>query len=740
MSRKPTDLTEKIGVYRAIVTPEFDSPELRSALAGIAHLLTRPGALVLQGGRNLTVHLDLPTVGPVAVKRFGRQKAWKDWADRRNDTKAARAYGVAAELAAKGIDTLPPVACLELWEGRRLVESYLITAYVAGLSSFKAELIALYERFGPCSELMELLDMVAVAIAGMHDAGIFHRDLGNQNLMLSEPDADGLRRIYVIDLNRARCRGGGLSLRERARDLSRIHLPSDFLRVFLEMYWRGEVPPSDFLRYETRYRRRYAWHTSTRRLRHPLRVVPPSPDGEYPPDRDLWIWDERSVQAIPPFRSRDRNRLRPPGRVTRTLRAVVLDGWRVWRRALKLEAGAFENEVSSIGERAAIALTARPDTIERELELLRELGSRRVVVRLYHHESREQQDDTLEIVGQLLEAGYDVALALIQDRRAVNDPAAWLEFGRRALQRVGEKMRWVEVGHAVNRVKWGIWGYRELTSLNEAVIVWQQEFPGVRFTGPAVIDFEPDFLMAALRSLPRGLRYAALSHHLYVDRRGPPEARQGLCDSVRKLAVLRAAAAVSGHCHEGLIISEFNWPLAGTGVWSPVGSPWESPGERTGDPSVDETRAALYMLRFLLLGLASGLTEEMVFWRLVARGFGLVDDSDEDTWRRRPGFTALKTWHAQLNGATFTGSSSQRGHIRLNFRTAAGTALEVAWCWPVCAAAEVPAVLLQAGEGVDAFGILLQDEQRLRKALATGIPVYFTGKEPERLTDGNRNR
>lgn len=726
----PPSPFESLGAFRGVVNAEYRGTALPTALAVLSERLHAPDAVVLQEGRNRTVRLTLALEGgplDVAVKRFGRQTAWKDRLAARRGTKAWRAYQAASHLHGRGVGTPAPVAVIERWVGRRLAESCLVTHYVPGLRSFRRELVDLYERQGPCEALMALLEDVAVATAEMHDAGFLHRDLGNQNLMLTPPDpATGARRVLVIDLNRGRCRPGPLSPRERARDLSRIHLPSDVLRVFKEMYWRGRVPPEEFQSWERRYRRWYGWHAATRRLRHPFRAASmPCPDGEYPPDRDLWIWDERSVQPIPAFRSRDRHRLRPRGRVLGTLMAVLRGGWSAWRSYRKMLHGAFGAPVEGLGERASVALTARSETLERELALLRELGSRNVLVRLYHHEDPTRRRFTLDAVRRLHAEGFGVALALVQDRRAVLDPAAWAEFGRTALREVGALVRWVEVGHAVNRVKWGVWGYAELAALNAPVAAWAREFPAVRFAGPAMIDFEPDFLLAALRALPGGVRYATLSHHLYVDRRGAPEAQQGPFDALRKLALVRAAGQASGRCGGGLIVSEFNWPLLGTGVWSPVGSPYESPGERRNDPSVDERQAALFALRYLLLGICSGLADEMVFWRLAARGFGLVDDTEEKTWRKRPAFEALRTWHAQLNGARCVARETHAGYTCLHLRTADGRALAVAWCWPDVEAATVE-LPREASEGlaVDAFGRALT-EAEARVAVATGVPVYF---------------
>ncbi len=715
---------EQFGRLRGILHPDFAGPALRESLGALA-----PGHsadMLLQAGRNRTFRRTLGSVPglDVAVKSFGPQPFWQDLVAARRGSKALRAYRAAAYLHARGIGTPAPVAVLERREGVRLAESFLITRFEPGLCSFRRELIETYARGGSCAALMALLETVAEAVAAMHDAGFLHRDLGNQNLFLTPPPLDGgRRRVLVLDLNRGRVLNRPPTLRERARDLSRLHLPSDFRRVFLEMYWRGAVPPAEFLRRERRFRRRYAWHAQTRRLRHPFRVPPePSPDGEYPPDRELWIWDERSAQAIPAFRSRDRHRLRERTFLVRTAAAALRCALPAWRHHRRLRATAFGAPVVEVGERAAVALDGLPETLERELAQLRELGARNVLLRLYHHEDDARRGTRLDAVERLHAEGFGVALALVQDRRAVRDPAAWDAFGRAVLRRVGARVRWVEVGHAVNRVKWGLWGYRDLAALLAPAAAWRRDFPSVRLTGPAAIDFEPATLAAALRALPRDLRFATLSHHLYVDRRGAPESRQGPFDALGKLALLRALGEGCGRCGPGLIVSAFNWPLAGTGVWSPVGSPYESPGVRRNDPSVGERRAALYLVRYLLLGICSGLADEMVFWRLAAHGFGLVDDRDPAGWRRRPAFDALKAWYGRFRGAGFLSARIGGGAYELRFRAAGGDAFRVVWQAPDPAPGGCPLPPGFPSAATDAFGRLVEG-RALQEAWAEGNPL-----------------
>ena len=722
------ELWSRLRDERAFDSPEALAAQIQRDIEAAKAAVKKPMAVdgrqwpsmategrILQDGRNRT--LLVPGVAPdgsdIVVKRFGKPSRLRRLMDRLAGKagKAERSYAAAAYLTANGIGTPEPLGMLPVGDPWA-PGGALATRAVPGLRSFHRELVDLYAAHGPCSVLMERLQAIAEFCAEMHDAGFLHRDLGDQNLFFVGDPADG--RVMTLDLNRGRCLDRPLTLRERARDLSRIDLPSDLLRVFLEMYWRGDVPPRAFLRMERRFRRAFQRHCATRRLRHPIRErrKPPNPEGEFPAPRDIWIWDDRSAQAIPAFRVRDRHRLQQRGRVWHSLVAAVSALCRGTRSKTKcLHAEAFTKPVENVGARLAIALSARPDTLEREIALLRELkrpqcpppslrgdaaerqggvgnpcypceisGAKeiKVLLRLYAHASREEQDFTLEAARRLHAEGFDVALALVQCRESVTDPASWDALGRRALAAVAPFVRWVEVGHAVNRVKWGLWGYGDLRTLLAPVAGWRRDFPNVRFVGPAVIDFEPDFTAAALRREARAAGFATLSQALYVDRRGAPEREQNGLDAVDKLALL-AALGESFGVPGPVIVSEFNWPLAGQGVWSPVGSPYVSPGVRHGDPSVTEEQAAAYTMRYLLLGICSGLVSEMVFWRLVARGFGLVDDTDPTTWRRRPAFEALRLWYARFSGARFERrEDAPDGRITLHF-SRGGARFSASW-------------------------------------------------------------
>jgi hypothetical protein len=644
---------EQYGPYRGRVAGRFRGAALADALAAAA----RPAEPV--ASRNSMFRIEIPLEGGsvgIHVKAFGPQSLLKDLRDSRRGSKARRTYLAARALAAAGVGTPEPAAYLERWEGRRLRESYYLSVFVPGLASFRDELIRLFREDPDCGRFMTVLQTVADAVRALHAAGFCHNDLGNQNILLRRTDT-GWADVRFVDLNRGRLYAA-LDARRRGRDVSRIALPSDLLRVFREMLYAPDVPPRAFLRWDALHRRLFAWHTATRAWRHPVRMRrlrrAGDPTPRYPEPREMWIWDPRSGQPINALRGRDRARVMPAGRGLRLAADALRAAPRVRRAYRAARDGAFRAQIA-MQKRAGVAVEPCAETEAEQRTLLDALGHVPLLVRFYHHAGPEQWAFAARFLRERRAAGHPVAAALVQDRRAVRDGNAWQRFVRAVLDDVHDIVDWVELGHAINRVKWGIWDRAEYRRLVAGGFEAAEAFPDARLVGPAAIDFEYPYVLGALEAVPRGRRFAALSHHLYVDRRGAPENRQGRFATLEKCALARAIAAASDACEDRLIISEVNWPLLGTGVYSPVGSPYVSFGPRRNDPSVNEDVCADYLVRYLLIALCSGLAERVYWWRLAAHGYGLADDRAAGGWRRRPAFDALRTWHATVGRARFLG-------------------------------------------------------------------------------------
>lgn len=659
---------EPIGPFTGRVAAGLDTPALRAALARLGELLAQPGATTVSRTGDHVIRLAAAAWGgpfDLAIKSFAPRSALRQSAYRRRGTPARRSWQHAVELSTRGVGTPAPLAFLERWEGGRLIESHYVSRFEADRHGFREELIRIYRHDPVCWKLINLLQAVADAVRRLHEAGIRHGDMGNQNILLRR-SGDGLwSDVQFIDLNRARIQVGPLGPNDCAFDVSRLHLPSDLLRIFKEMYF-GKPPPADFQAYESRERQRYAWHSRTRAWRHPIRSrkKPRTEDPAitYPPPRDIWIWDERSAQPVNVYRGRERSRLIPlrhPVQLASATLALAAPAWREYRALL---ASAFQSPVEMRG-RVGISIAPAPRTWDRERPLLQALGPQPVLARFYHHEDEARWNFTAGVLRELRDAGHPVAIALVQDRRAVREPASWTRFAGHVLARMHDVAEWVQIGQAINRVKWGLWSFDEYRGLVEGVREAARGHAGLRFMGPSAIDFEYHHVAAALRHLPGGFRFDALAHHLYVDRRGGPENFQGRFSALEKFALARALARASGRCADRLIVTETNWPLLDGGVHSPTGSPYLYPGQvLSSPPSATEGDYANYMIRYLLIALCSGLVERVYWWRLVAQGFGLVDDRDPAAWRPRPAYHALRQFLETAGNATFTGKTAEGGY------------------------------------------------------------------------------
>lgn len=719
-----------IGKYTGIIEERYSDPSFLKQLENAQQLLESKEVEVISSGRNRNVKLTVSCHGrllEVAVKAFHRQSAFKDRIDKEKGSKARRTWMAASCLQSKGVGTPTPIGFLESWEGGRLTESYFLAEYAADVSSFKDELIRLFRHDPQCEKFIILMQCVADAVRKMHDAGFLHNDLGNQNILLRRKGDTAWGDVQFIDLNRGRIKTR-LTDREKARDISRIYLPSDLMRVFKEMCFAPAVPSGEFLKWEKIYRRLYAIHSGTRWLRHPIRTrrnnrLEHNKTG-YPPAKDMWIWDERSGQPISVMRPGDRSRYYGLERHVHVAVSTILGLIPVWNEYRVLLGSCFKKTVR-LKDRIGLAISLRAETSDRVLTLLEGIGTVPVLLRFYAHEGEKEWSFLSHIVKTLHGEGHSVSISLVQDRASVVDPTRWALFVACVLERVSEYVEYVEVGHAINRVKWGIWNFDEHRRLVEAVAAIADKYPDVKFIGPAVIDFEYHFLMGALRNIPEKLHFVSLSHHLYVDRRGAPENKQGFFSALEKFTLARAIAHRSAKCDDSLIVSEVNWPLKGEGVYSPVGSPYESPGPRFNDPSVSEDEYADYMIRYIVMAVCSGMVDRLFWWRLVARGYGLVDDTDMSNWRKRPAYMMLQFFLSNLGDSEFYEKleTGLEGIHLYMFRQPDGQKICLAYSFPGQTTYRLP---VECASVLDAFGNTV--DIRAREILLSGRPVYLSLK------------
>ena len=664
----------QIGDFEGVVSHAFKGQLDEEVLSDLKARVWAEKEGLISLGRHRVVVVPFSLNGgevTVVVKAFGQQGQWKDFYDRRRGSKAARSFQAAQFLLESGVGTPAPIAYMARWEGQRLKESYYLSIYVEGLSSFKDEQVRLYQEQPECERLVSLLRHVAGAIRKMHDAGFCHYDLGNQNIELEPPGEDEeWGKVHFIDLNRGRIKGE-LGMKERAQDFSRIRIPGAFFEIFLALYWDGAAP-QDFLKPMEKLRGRFRRWEATRKWRHPFRKAQQGPGVREMRPKDIWVWDDKTAQASVMLNRKERRKAHSNSKYLRLAKSVLGSGLPMWRGYRELLEQAFSRPVPLAGK-IGMSLEMTALDLPKQLAFLDELGRIPVLLRFCHHEGREQWERSLRDLERIHAKGHAVRVAILQDRRAVLEPDSWREFLECVLPNCAGVVEGVELCHAVNRSKWGIHTPEEQAQLLGPVVEIAKRFPDLQITGPACIDFEYHFVISALDKTPAGLRYGALSHHLYVDRRGAPENGQGSFSTVEKCALLKAIAAHSPHCEDRVIISEVNWPLQGTGIYSPVDATFMLPEQTESALNVSEEDYGYFMLRYLVLTLCSGYVDQVYWWRLVSHGFGLIDERGEDGWRARPGFTMLKYFLETLGEATFIEKlKTEEGVYALRFATEQG--------------------------------------------------------------------
>lgn len=310
----------------------------------------------------------------------------------------------------------------------------------------------------------------------------------------------------------------------------------------------------------------------------------------------------------------------------------VFPGWSLYRRYRKQ----MYLEPVEIGHPFALSLSPIEGRNEEVVDSFLETGIRQSLVRIPSWE-QDQLNKYKEFIDRLSSNSVDITISLLQQRDDVLHPSRWEGFIDSVFNHFKEKCSFFEIGHAWNRTKWGIWNYEEYLALARSAHALSQTH-GVKLVGPAVIDFEFHLYPPVLKEIP----FDVVSSLLYVDRAGAPENTQFGWSTSAKIALLKATVDVCSSGNPDLWITEFNWPLKGTGKYSPA----------SGKPNVTEEEQGNFLVRYYILALASGFVKRIYWWQLVAPGYGLIDNREKE-WRRRPSYFALKTLVRMLKESTY---------------------------------------------------------------------------------------
>lgn len=622
--------------------------------------VTDPGGAIetLHWGRNYlySARLDTPE-GPidVVVKQFRNQGLRRRLERRLRGSRATRGWRAAHALLAAGVATPAPVLLVEsdhpagpsCYICRRVRDAFEVRHFFRRLEGRPDA--GMFPAIAPA----RLLAQLGAFARRIHDAGVLHRDLSTGNV-LARPIANGALELLVVDVNRART-GVAPGWYRRTRDICRFPVRRrEHVEAFLGGYW-GALPggwdPRCWL-FAVSVRGYLFKHLLKRGLRGLSLPRRHRHGGSHPPHlpaaapgtgtRDKAVWDRLSDQ---PFQHASRaeklvTRLTDISSHAADVALVIRAAPAVRRRYRELRAALYREPVPLDG--IGVCVRPYPPDPARHLAAIDSLGVRHVLLRLHPWESDHADEERL--AAALAARGLEVVFALPQNRDLVRDRDRWQRTVTELATRFTPYGTTFEIGHAPNRSKWGVWTRREYLELYRDAAVVLRRHPGVQLMGPAVIDFELQATLAIVGRRQPGVHFDIVSSLLYVDRRGAPEQRQLGFDTVGKVALLRAIADCGRCCDARVWITEVNWPL------------WEGPHSPAGRAAaVDVERQADYLVRYYLLALGSGLVERVFWWRLAARGYGLMVPRGAGELCERPSFEAMRTMIALLAGARFDG-------------------------------------------------------------------------------------
>jgi glycosyltransferase involved in cell wall biosynthesis len=179
-------------------------------------------------------------------------------------TKAERAYRYALKLLEKGIDTPEPVACILTKRNGLIHSSYFISKQVDYEHTF-------YEfGSGGIAGREHVLTAFAGYTAGLHEAGVYHRDYSPGNILFRTGN-DGVR-FCLVDINRMQF--GHVSVRKGCANFARLWGQEPMFRLLAKSYAEARGADAEqCVRWALDYRNQF-WKQFTRK-----RPLPFPPDG-----------------------------------------------------------------------------------------------------------------------------------------------------------------------------------------------------------------------------------------------------------------------------------------------------------------------------------------------------------------------------------------------------------------------------------------------------------------------------
>jgi tRNA A-37 threonylcarbamoyl transferase component Bud32 len=206
---------------RIVLNPRYQ--ELQD-YAGQVHWNFESIAHIIQNNRN-DVRRDLVGAQPVVVKCFkGMYVTNKLAYSLFRKSKALRSYETSLHLADNGFLAPDPIASIDCYNGGFLTTSYFISTYYEN-TSFN-------EMLQQDAIKEELLNSFATFTYRLHQAGIYHKDYSNGNILCNR--TNGELTFCLVDLNRVSF--GPVDFEHAVNNFSTLALSTEDLTSVIRTY------------------------------------------------------------------------------------------------------------------------------------------------------------------------------------------------------------------------------------------------------------------------------------------------------------------------------------------------------------------------------------------------------------------------------------------------------------------------------------------------------------------------
>ncbi len=284
-------------------------------------------------------------------------------------------------------------------------------------------------------------------------------------------------------------------------------------------------------------------------------------------------------------------------------------------------------------------------------QFIEELGVQHILLRVKLWEM-EKLPELKTFVQQ--HATKTITLKILQDREHIEDKELLKKDLQTIFHALHDTVDYFEIGSTINRAKWGFFSVREYVEFFQVAYKLKKEhYSNIKLLGGGVIDFEFHYTAHTLFNLCK-CHFDATSALLYVDRRGAPENTQLGFSLTDKIALLSTMVWLSPKTNHALHITEVNWPITNTAPYAPT-SEYEC---------VSEKHYTDYMLRYYFLAFASQQVDSVSWHQLIAPGYGLVDNRNDNIIKREA-FDAYKYMLRVLQNAQFLRLDIKRGYYIL---------------------------------------------------------------------------